>query len=608
MSPFYVIDGRYYDGLMMGMADRMVRESADGYISELDIQEIYRLMGGTKGRFSTLQHRTLDLIGQRYKLTTKAKEWLAAHPPAGLSIEATIERIIQRQLNMPGVTSKIDIAEAERQMALPHVVDFEEALAKALLMWEYPPRYHGEIVLHQLFDEGLIANGSALVSVGLQSLSEVVVHLAPLNGDMPGGMDLHPPYGSVDDYWVFAIQSEENLVLYAYVHRHDPDNYYGHSRIWQEWTLADRFRIVAEDFLSAEDMDIDINEAEATRQMNAYGSYFDIETVFYSALYRGLLGGEGRNTFRQTIMLENRINVNSLDNSLSELVFRYHRMARVRLVPEAGPPAGANWVLPDWFEGNFAQNWYFAIDFPQLTHYRFVVGVSREIFRGRVRTSSDRFTVGSLGNATQQIEHVLRREYTLNHLDNAIDPLEFERQMRLYDPPWREPATVIRQLLSVLLNDTDTEGSFLSVMVQDRPELLMEAAENEDSIIEGLSVRARELLDESRLLLLPEEIVSGETQPSGEYRNPHWGLGIENSYVFQLIVPGLGEDAIFFICVLRDPMPYEPSINYLAGSNIDEEGGEEGEGDLFFGSDLFGDDDDDFDDYFEDDDDSEDDN
>lgn len=236
MSPFYVIDGRYYDGLMMGMADRMVRESADGYISELDIQEIYRLMGGTKGRFSTLQHRTLDLIGQRYKLTTKAKEWLAAHPPAGLSIEATIERIIQRQLNMPGVTSKIDIAEAERQMALPHVVDFEEALAKALLMWEYPPRYHGEIVLHQLFDEGLIANGSALVSVGLQSLSEVVVHLAPLNGDMPGGMDLHPPYGSVDDYWVFAIQSEENLVLYAYVHRHDPDNYYGHSRIWQEWT------------------------------------------------------------------------------------------------------------------------------------------------------------------------------------------------------------------------------------------------------------------------------------------------------------------------------------------------------------------------------------
>jgi hypothetical protein len=597
MSPFYVINGRYYDGLMMGMADRMVRESADNYISELDIQEIYQLMGGAKGRFSNLQHRTLDLIGQRYKLTTKAKEWLAAHPPAGLSPAATIERMIQRQLNMPAVVSAIDLEEMTRQMALPHAVDFEEALAKALLLWEYPPRYHGEIVLHQIFDEGLIANGSALVSVGLQSLPEVTIHLAPLSGErISDGIVLHPAYGNVQDYWVFALQSEESLVLYAYVHRHDPDHYYGHSRIWQEWTLADRLKVIAEDLLSADDMNIQIDEAEAMRQMDAYGSFFDVETVFYSALYRGLLGGEGRNTFRQTILLENRVNVSAIDNSLSELVFRYHRTARIRLVSEAGPPAGADWVLPHWFEGDFAKYWYFVIDFPQLTHYRFVVSVSREVFRGKVITHSDRFTVGTLGNAGQQIEQVLRQEYNLDNLDNAIDLVEFERQMRRYDPPWREPATVIRQLMSVLLNDTDTEGSFLSVMVQDRPELLMEAAENEDNIIESLSVRARELLNESRLLLLPTEIVTGETEPSGEYRNPHWGLGIENTYVFQLIVPGLGEDAIFFICILRDPMPYEPSINYLAGSNI--EGEEDGSG-FFFDSDLFGDDDEDFDDYFE---------
>ena len=73
-SYYKIIDGEHYVRSLLDSADERLEGKGNGLISEEDFQQIIELSRNGKGITET-EMRTLEYIGQKYNLTTKARLW-----------------------------------------------------------------------------------------------------------------------------------------------------------------------------------------------------------------------------------------------------------------------------------------------------------------------------------------------------------------------------------------------------------------------------------------------------------------------------------------------------------------------------------------------------
>lgn len=575
MSYYRVIEGHCFDHRILDLADRGVREQADRHLSELDIQQICHTVLEENGVLTHLEVKTLHLVQERYPLTAKAREWLSAQTFPMADLHDTISRVAADRLGFYHLDTEIDDEDVAEQGTVAH---FEEALIKALLVWRYPARYEGWIPLDPLFeddDEEHDEDSTRLISVGLEGLTEAIVYLVPAEAANLNDWECPyplPPREELDtkQYWIFGfhVEYEPDLALFAYVSRTEPENYFCRTSFIGGLTLQDKLGLIADQFMHVEDLEVYIDEQEVALQQERFGGQLSFSSIFYYAIAEGLLSGEGSLSFKELAAFENWLNFSNLSQSLEIITTRYLDFGRIYLIPAHWAEQKPEYPLPHWFMGDFSQNWYFMIEFPDLTHHRFIISVSRRSTYQRIDMSSSSYVSEHLGDTQAQIELVVRQEFKLPGIHINIDHAEFERQHIAYDPFWREPAMVIRQVINTLLNDFSSTSSFLAAVVEVFPHILLENADDPGRILNGLAQKAMECLDEATLYLLPEDIYQREEYDLGEYLPPSRQEPIVDYYLFQLSVPMLEDAPVFFIIISRDGTLIQQSYNYI---NSDQE-------------------------------------
>lgn len=578
MSYYRVIEGHCFDHRILDLADRGVREQPDRHLSELDIQQICQTVLEENGVLTELEVKTLRLVQERYPLTAKAREWLSVQTFPMADLHDIISRVSADRLDFFHLDTEIDEEDVAEQGT---VADFEEALIKALLVWRYPARYEGWIPLAPLFeddDEESDEDAFKLVSSGLEGLNEAIVYLVPAEAAALNDWEYPyplPPREELDteQYWIFGfhIEYESDLALFAYVSRTEPENYFCRAHYIGGLTMQDRLGLIADHFMHVEDLEVYIDEQEVALQQERFGGQISFSSIFYYAISEGLLSGEGSLSFKELAAYENWLNFSNLSQSFELITTRYLDFGRIYLIPVNWAEQKPGYQLPHWFAGDFSQNWYFMMEFPDLTHHRFIINVSRRSTYQRVDMNSTSYVAEHLGDTQTQIELVIRQEFKLQSLSIGIDNAEFERQHLAYDPFWREPAMVIRQVVNTLLNDFSSTASFLSAIVEVFPHILLENADDPSRILNGLAQKAMECMDEATLYLLPEDIYQRDEYSLGEYLQPNRQESVSENYLFQLTVPMLEEAPVFFIIIPRDGGLLQQSYNYINGDLEDED-------------------------------------
>jgi uncharacterized tellurite resistance protein B-like protein len=78
MAYYKVIEGIRYDSSLLEQAEALTQGSGDGRISFEDAQQLFNeAMDG--GKITRVERRTLHHIFEQFKLTDKARSWLAQH-------------------------------------------------------------------------------------------------------------------------------------------------------------------------------------------------------------------------------------------------------------------------------------------------------------------------------------------------------------------------------------------------------------------------------------------------------------------------------------------------------------------------------------------------
>mgnify|MGYP000529200682 CR=1 FL=1 len=218
MSYYKIINGIQYDKLLLDMAEGLTIGRGEGRISELEIQSLVQ-EAQDKKKITAIELATLHYIRQNYPFTGKAAAWFNAHfsPENPIDVQATIQKIVVTEFQMPGLEIIIEASNVQTQSELPHnKISFEQALRASLYSFLNDdahfesPRGLVENV-YELYrdkfdtEEAWNAALTAKVREYLRENSQLVLHpLRPLTDDET--IVAAPESGEkVQENWIFQL-------------------------------------------------------------------------------------------------------------------------------------------------------------------------------------------------------------------------------------------------------------------------------------------------------------------------------------------------------------------------------------------------------------------
>ena len=555
MSYYKIISGIRYSRDLLERAEEHTTGRGEGKLSYDEVREIYTMALDGPGITDT-ERRTLLYIADQFELTNKASDWLQDKllDEEGAALEATLNRIVREEYELPNMSWDVAADEVRRQESLAADRLFGAALRAAF--------------------EGLLHNGLGQLSFAAvvsrhdpffashpnqtdmlkAYLDDGVLSLLPMDEVALVEFDLPEPVNP-ENFWIFQFNSPEfePLRFFIFVHR----NYnlqYNRGSFSRKVDTENLVLAVVKSFNHFAGLETSIDTAEVERQM-ALMEGQNFGNALFGALHTGIFNGESSISFRDFIRQEIW---QDPDLSLAEYMRQYIDTGTLHLIPldyEQQTSAGtASFPVPDnlslWQEGQ----WVFGLEMPEKTSTQFIITVPRDAHDGDSGWN-DGF-IPTDQSMDEQIQQVVLEEFQIEGLDLIFSLEEAEAQQQQFGPTWHHLPSLVRQALNTILDDYISQTSIFQVVSQvhleDVPPADFENPQDYRAAIRNIILG---YLNSGTLEFLSKELPDN---------NPIDGEPIEAFWQFFVYLPSLSDHG-FWVIIPR--YPESGQLPYVYGAN-----------------------------------------
>jgi hypothetical protein len=290
-----------------------------------------------------------------------------------------------------------------------------------------------------------------------------------------------------------------------------------------------------------------IEEAEAQRQASL-GSQQDFFSALRDAVQAIFSEAESSTSLRDVIYMETGTDFEDIE-AMNRLRREWMNTGTLYLVPLdwEQQTTGGTWKHPmPFYEPDLNDYWVFLLEMPTRTKYLFLGEVRRRAF-------AQAFSSGFLpDNRTLEewSKHIVEEEFQLPGLQYFFDYEDAARQQALGGRVKKFP-DALRQALVNLIQFSDNPVSFLNhVGNLFSKEISMDDFPFPGAYWQALQEKAKAVLNESKIWLIPLNIEEIPEEERGDLQFPEGGESPQENWVFQVVSPH--SDEVFWVILNRN--------------------------------------------------------